>query len=111
MNNQLNLSSLVDGNVTRYIKPSLFSNNQILISAFDLRDGTPPETYVSFFKVNSLSQLEMLKEGCGYIKKRLRNISKNGCIFLLDISECLEEVNDEKKPLIEFKPENLPHCG
>lgn len=35
----------------------------------------------------------------------------NSAIALLGIEECLEEVNDESQDLIEFKDQDLPHCG
>lgn len=112
MSQNLSSRELYCGKLTRYVKPSLLSELSILASAFDLRDGEPPEIYVSFFKVAATSKQAMLTEGFQIIATRMRSgLRKNGAILLLDIEECLQEVNDEDEDLIAFRPAGLPHCG
>ena len=112
MSNGLTFDLLSDGCVARYIKPSHIVNGIINAAAFDLRDGPPPESYVSFFKVEGESVHS--KFLCGYkiVGSRFRGgLKSSSAIALLEVKECLEQVNDEEQDLIEFKDQDLPHCG
>lgn len=101
------------GYVSRFLKPSLIdADNSINAAAFDLRDRSPPEVYVSFYEVTGESVNVRFVSGYNSINQKFDVSNKNNAaIVLLDIFECLEEINDEEKDLITFKPQNLPHCG
>lgn len=101
-------SRINDGIVSRYIKPSLIKEGKILNEAFDLRDRTPPEEFVSFYRVEKKEINLMFISALGFIKM---NISQNGLITLLDVEEVLENINDEGDDIIAFSEQNLPHCG
>lgn len=102
---------LLEGYLARRIKPSWIIGTgnffQISTEAFDLREGQPPETYVSFYQVNSLQDFLQAKE---IINFKLPNF--NGAISIFDIKDALEEVNDSEEDIIKFsKIDNNGHCG
>lgn len=108
---------IVDGVASRYIKPSCYKKNdpfqgadEIDVSAFDLRDRQPPELFVSFHLTAGVNDEARLVDAHAIISKKISNI-RNGAIALLDVAECLEEVNDEPLELIAFRERNHPHCG
>ncbi len=100
---------LVNGIVSRYVKP-LFLGNNFTISPdlFDLRDGKPPEEFVSFFKVNEDNKEKNFSSAIDCLPF---TPSLNGAMILLDVEESLEEVNDEEDNIISFTEQRLPHCG
>lgn len=102
------INKIYEGIVSRYIKPSCVNVSEILNESFDLRDGNPPETFVSFFKINSDTDDNMFinANSCITMTKKL-----NGIITLLDIEMTLEEINDEEEDIICFREQGLPHCG
>ena len=67
---------------------------------------------LSFYEVTGESVNVRFVSGYNSINQKFDVSNKNNAaIVLLDIFECLEEINDEEKDLITFKPQNLPHCG
>ena len=100
--------SLKDGTVSRYAKPSFISSYTISPVLFDLRDRTPPEKFVSFYKVEEESEEERFISALKYL-----NIipKQSGAMVLLDIKKSLDEVNDEENDIVSFTEQNLPHCG
>ena len=108
MSQNLTSISMHSGNVSRYIKPSFIKDGKILNEAFDLRDRTPPEKFVSFYKIEKNEISLMFTSALVFIKM---TISPNGLITILDIEEVLEFINDEDKDIIAFSEQSLPHCG
>lgn len=108
MSKDLINNNIYEGIASRYIKPSCIENNKILDDSFDLRDGKPPETFVSFFKIDLDEEQNMFiaADSCIVITKK-----PNGIITLLDIKITLEEINDEDDDIVCFKEQRLPHCG
>lgn len=103
---------MIKGCVSRLIKPSNINGNIVKATAFDLREVTPPETYVSFFKVGEGNKESKYILGYKSIVSAFKNsLSNNAAIALISIEECLENINDEDEALIEFKEKMLPHCG
>lgn len=96
------------GMASRYIKPSCIEHDKILNESFDLRDGNPPERFVSFFKIDLDTNEKMFIAANSCITMRKK---PNGAIALLDIKITLEEINDEDDDIICFKEQGLPHCG
>lgn len=107
---ELAFKSIKNGNASRYIKPRWLKMGELSTEAFDLREGTPPETYVSHFIAEGLSLSEIFKSAYLNISAKIEQCNK-GSIAILDIHEALAEVNDEAKPLIDFIEKDLPHCG
>ncbi|MCK9162668.1 MAG: hypothetical protein RBQ81_01390 [Arcobacteraceae bacterium] len=106
--NIVSVVKINEGIVSRYIKPSFVEDNKILNEAFDLRDRTPPEEFVSFYLVKNSDENSMYKEAI----KLLPILPKaSGVMILLDIKESLEEINDEVEEIINFVDKSLPHCG
>ncbi|MBO0142242.1 hypothetical protein JZX87_13830 [Agrobacterium sp. Ap1] len=102
--------AISSGTASRYIKPAwLGEAGDIQPIAFDLRDCAPPETYVSFFLTQGNDEEEHFEVAFALIRRRIR--IKSGAVILMDIAECLEEVNDEDQPIISFRDQKLPHCG
>lgn len=97
-----------EGIVSRYIKPSFIEDDKILNAAFDLRDRTPPEEFVSFYLLKNSDEDSMYKEA---IELLPISPKKDGAMILLDIKEALEEINDEVDEIINFVDKSLPHCG
>lgn len=109
MSQNLAITSKIDtGTISRYIKPSFMENGKILNEAFDLREWTPPEKFVSFYKVEENDEDKNFILAIDYLSITPK---KNGAIILLDIEESLEEVNDEVEDIIAFTEQDLPHCG
>ncbi len=106
--NLTDISRINDGIVSRYIKPSLMKEGKILNEAFDLRDRTPPEEFVSFYKVEKNEINLMFTYALSFIKM---TISPNGLITLFNVEEVLESINDEDDDIIAFSEQSLPHCG
>ncbi|WP_155637678.1 hypothetical protein [Burkholderia cepacia] len=103
--------NITSGNASRYLKPKwILDGNSISTEAFDLREGPPPETYVSHFLVASGSEDYVFTSAHEVISKKIANCHKGG-IAILEIEEALEEVNDGDTPFIEFVDKGLPHCG
>ncbi len=104
----INSNKISEGIASRYIKPSCIETDSILNESFDLRDGDPPEIFVSFFKIDSDEDENMFitANSCITINKK-----PHGAITLLDIKITLEEVNDEGDDIVCFKEQKLPHCG
>ncbi len=100
---------ILNGIASRLAKSRWLMNDSVSSEAFDLRDGTPPETYVSFFmcQVTHLSQIEA--KAVSEIGTRI-SIRKGNRIMLIDVAEALDEVNHEAE-IISFLPKGLPHCG
>lgn len=106
------VKNITEGTTSRYLKLSwLKPNGEVLPTAFDLRDKTPPETYVSFFMTCHGDSLTQARSALAIVKKRMPNIKENGAIALLNIAICLEQINDEPLPLVSFHERGLPHCG
>lgn len=102
--------SIKDGNASRYIKPRWFKNGVLSTEAFDLREGPPPELYVSHFMATGEAENEVFKSAYDLISQRISTCYL-GLITFLDVNEALIEVNDEAEPFIEFVDKKLPHCG
>ncbi len=101
---------ITNGSASRFIKEDwLNSNCDIDATAFDLRDITPPETYVSFFIVTGSDKESKFNAAHKKLPKKL--LSEGGAIVILEIRECLEEINDELDDLICFQKEKRSHCG
>lgn len=101
--------SLVSGNASRFIRSNWISDGRILSVAFDLRDSTPPEKYVSLFVVDGADLDVLFRSAWSIIAKRIPG-AKTGAVSILNISEVLGEVNEDSE-LIKFVDKNLPHCG
>lgn len=106
---------LTSGYLARRLKPSWLSKkgNNIIIStaAFDLRDGVPPELFVSFYLTGNCNPIDF-SYALELIKKGYRDSNVSGAICILNIEEALREVNDEQDPIIEFyELIDSPHCG
>lgn len=110
MSKSLSVSSskIYYGMASRYVKPSFVESSTILNEAFDLRDRTLPEKFVSFNLLNKSDENSMFHESIHFLKITPK---ENGAIIILDIKEALEEVNDEIENIIEFIDKILPHCG
>lgn len=100
---------ITDGSASRFLREEWLINSGIDATAFDLRDITPPETYVSFFIVIGSDMQSKFNNAKKKIPKNL--ISQGGAIIILEIKQCLEEINDELNDLISFKKEKGAHCG
>lgn len=98
-----------EGNASRYIKPRWVSNGILSTIAFDLRMGTPPESYVSHFMAAGVGS-ECFMSAYEIISAKMEKCHQ-GSIALLNVSEALDEVNDEPVPFIKFVEKGLPHCG
>lgn len=107
---KLACKSINNGNASRYIKPRWLQLGILSTEAFDLREGTPPETFVSHFIADGHSLGEIFISAYANISTRITNCDK-GSIAILDICEALKEVNDEEVPFIDFVEKGLPHCG
>lgn len=107
---KLACKNINNGNASRYIKPRWLVSGKLSTQAFDLREGPPPETYVSHFMAEGEVETELFKSAYREISQRI-NICDIGNIAFLDISETLSEVNDDAEPFIEFIEKGLPHCG
>lgn len=105
-------ASMKTGSASRYIKPSWLEQGFLSSEAFDLRDGSPPETYVSHFLVHDSEKSSAFVLAHSIISKKLKNCL-SGSIAIIEIAEALEEVNDNRElmPFIDFVEKNLPHCG
>jgi hypothetical protein len=102
--------SLQAGTVSRLAKKRwVDSRHNVSAEAFDLRDRTPPETYVSFFMCEGSTNEEWQHSAVRCLEERKMG-KRNGLMFLLDVEEAIEEVNDGSA-IIEFVPKGLPHCG
>lgn len=99
-----------EGDASRYIRPGWVEGGLLSTAAFDLRDGDPPETFVSHFMAQGASAQEKFRHAYALISARIKKCDRGG-IALLDVSEVLEEVNDENQALVEFRDAGLPHCG
>lgn len=111
MNNKVLIGkNIAAGSASRYIKPRWVQGGKLSTEAFDLRDGTPPEAYVSHFLVNENSLEENFNSAHTIISKKITDCRKGG-VAILEIFEVLAEVNDEAEPFIEFTEQGLPHCG
>ena len=106
MSKSLSVSSskIYYGMASRYVKPSFVESSTILNEAFDLRDRTPSEKFVSFNLLNKSDENSMFHESIHFLKITPK---ENGAIIILDIKEALEEVNDEIENIIEFALQNL----
>lgn len=103
--------NITSGNASRYLKPKwILGGNSISTEAFDLREGDPPETYVSHFLVASRDLSEVFISAHTLISQRIQKCHR-GSIAILEIEEALHEVNDEPVPFIGFVEKDLPHCG
>lgn len=101
---------ITDGSTSRFIFEDWIKNDfEIDATAFDLRDTKPPETYVSFFMVDGDDLESKVCDAKTKIPKRL--ISKGGAILVLEIDQCIDDINDDVETLISFQEEKLPHCG
>ncbi|MCG9027069.1 hypothetical protein [Laribacter hongkongensis] len=103
-------NQITSGSASRYIKKNWLNQKLgVDATAFDLRDCTPPETYVSFYLVKGDDNEAKINSAILEIGKK-RSI-KNGAITVLEIETCLKEINDEKDELIIFREQGIPHCG
>lgn len=100
---------LASGNAARYIKPSWREGKTLLTQTFDLREGPPPERYVSHYLVDGEGS-KIFNTAYNLISRRLKKCNK-GSIAIIDIAEALIEINDEAFDLIKFVDADLPHCG
>ncbi len=110
INNNLDSSMMTAGSASRFIKPRWIINGCITTEAFDLRDGNPPETYVSFFLVERGSADKELRSGYKMLSEIIPECTK-WSISIIEIEEALSEINDEDTPFICFKEKGIPHCG
>lgn len=104
------VSAISTGTTSRLIKKSWVNQGSVQAVAFDLRDRTPPELYVSFSMTSGKTDDEHLHCACCDLSAKLKGGLK-GFIALLDVAVCLEEINDEESDIICFRDEILPHCG
>jgi hypothetical protein len=100
---------ITDGSASRFIREEWLIDSSIDATAFDLRDISPPETYVSFFIVIGNDIKSKFNNAEKKIPKNL--ISQGGAIVILEIKQCLDDINDELDDLISFKKEKGAHCG
>jgi hypothetical protein len=107
---KLALIKITSGKASRYIKPRWLVSDNISTEAFDLREGTPPETYVSHFMVEGKDDTDLFKSAYNIISTKITKCHV-GTIALLDVPETLALVNDEEEPFIDFIEQGLPHCG
>ena len=105
---QLVCENINKGNASRYIRPAWFKGGKLSTEAFDLREGPPPESYVSHFMVAGIG-IECFTSAYNIISAKIK--CEQGSIAMLDIFEALAEVNDEDEPFIKFIEKGLPHCG
>lgn len=109
-NGNLVEKNIIQGDASRYIKPRWLISGKLSTEAFDLREGDPPETYVSHFILTEGSWSEKLKSAHSIISARISKCNA-GSIAIIDIEEALDVVNDEAEPFIIFIEKGLPHCG
>lgn len=101
---------LTAGCSSRFIRSNWIVNGEISHKAFELRERTRPELYVSHMIAEGATDHELSRSG----NKSLRDKdfdTGGGWIALLDIEEVLDSVNDEDDDLIEYFAHGLPHCG
>lgn len=104
--------TLTEGNASRFLRKKWITDEpRITPAAFDLRERTPPESYVSFFIVDGVSDEDRKLSAINVIGARLDLNQQDGAITILEISECLDKINGEDINLISFRDEALPHCG
>jgi len=96
------------GKASRFIKPAWIDAGRITTQAFDLREGNPPEPYVSHFLVSGVGAEIFVNAHKLISKARTCN---NGSIAIIDIAEALSEINEKDEKLIKFFDQKLPHCG
>lgn len=107
---EIQSTTIRKGVVSRLIKKSWVKQDGVQSVAFDLRERTPPELYVSFSLTCGGTDDEHLV--CAYTElSRKFAGGPSGFIALFDIPACLEAVNDEEFDIICFRDEKLPHCG
>ncbi len=103
-------AEITDGDASRYIKPAWVESGVLSTAAFDLRDGEPPEIYVSHFLAEGLTPFEKFSDAYSSISARIKKCNRGG-IALLDIAEVLDAINDDSNALVAFREAGLPHCG
>lgn len=104
------LRKITTGKASRYIKPRWLVSGNLSTEAFDLREGSPPETYVSHFMVSGNDDTELFKSAYNIISTKITKCHV-GAIAILDVPETLAEINDDEEPFIDFIEQGLPHCG
>lgn len=84
-------TKISNGNASRHIKPRWFVADKLSTEAFDLRDGDPPETYVS----HTMADGECLDDQfrSAYIGISRRRNCRNGSIAILKVTEALRRVS------------------
>ncbi|MFS2324982.1 hypothetical protein U2P60_06115 [Brucella sp. H1_1004] len=111
MGDVISFSTIFSGTTSRLIKKTWVDQNcGVLAIAFDLRDRTPPEVYVSFSMTTGSSDDEHVQCACNDLSKKFSGKLK-GFIALLDVEECLSDINDEPQDIISFRDQSHPHCG
>lgn len=99
-------------NSWRYAKPTSITDGNISHSLFSLRDGTPPEQYLSLFHSSSHDITSQIQDACEYfsnLKFKLKN--KSGFIKI-DMTLAEQTINkDSNEKKISFKDEGYPHIG
>ncbi len=110
IDSKLDGKAITSGSASRFIKPGWIKDGRITTEAFDLREGNPPETYVSFFLVNCGSADEQMRSAFSILSKKITKHSK-WSISIIEIEDALSEINDEEMPFICFKEKGVPHCG
>lgn len=109
-NSNLDNRIMTAGSASRFIKPSWIKDGRITTEAFDLREGNPPETYVSFFLLEPAPPSEQLRAAYEILSITISKYSK-WSISIIEIEEALREINDGDTPFICFKEKRAPHCG
>lgn len=104
------VSQYVPEHLWRYVGSSGYKDGVVLPSAFDLKNKTPPERYVSLQEGNGntigekfISVVKVF-QGTGWTLKR------TGRLAVVDVSMAYTMVNVPNK-IIEFKDERRPHYG
>lgn len=93
----------------RYIKPTHIYNEDVKDEAFQLRDWTPPEEYVSFYH----SKSKLIRDKINDVKKAMPSnfeAKKTSGYIHLNATKASEEINVVKN-IIEFKERGYPHYG
>ena len=106
---QVKNKNISEGRAARYVKPRWRDGKTLSTQAFDLREGDPPETYVSHYLVDNKGN-ESFKLAYNLISRRLKRCT-TGSIAIIDIEEALNEINEEELDFIKFIDADLPHCG
>lgn len=98
------------GTAARLSKPRWIVNGKISEAALHLRDGDPPEKFVSFNHSTSHDKEKIRDEATKILVEKNYEIRRNSRFFYFDINEALKEIN-YKQEVISFEEKDMPHCG